>query len=96
MANAATAATRFNALQGRWSVVYQEIDGEVAGPLATILELQGDSFKVERDGKVVHEGTFTVGPGPHAEEIVLIYQKTPIPSFSVALVRASISWRETP
>ena len=66
-------------IQGRWTSVYCELDGEIAH-LDSVLELHGDEFKVSTNNTVTHEGRFTVGPGTPAE-IVLIYSKSSNPLF---------------
>src|SRR6476659_1876811 len=75
-----TESTVHSALQGRWNVAYQEIDGQVAGPVATRLEVHGNKFKVEHDREVKHEGTFTLGSGS-LPTVVLIYEKSANPLF---------------
>jgi uncharacterized protein (TIGR03067 family) len=72
-----------SALEGRWNVVYQEVDGQAVGPdqiVPTIVELKGNEFKVEQNKVVNYEGTFTIGAGSPAE-IVLIYRKSANPVF---------------
>jgi hypothetical protein len=44
-------ADLLTALQGRWRPVYQEVDGQMVSPAvtaATMLELQGNDFRVEK------------------------------------------------
>lgn len=73
------AATLLNALQGRWKVVYSELDGQLT-PVADwngiILENSGNSFKVEKDGNVLHEGTFSFNIKVNPFEIVYIYSRS--------------------
>ncbi|HLX85038.1 MAG TPA: hypothetical protein VKR59_14150 [Terriglobales bacterium] len=80
MSNGTTGLAAFNAIQGRWTVLYQEIDGQVAGPVPTTLEIQGNEFKIEKDNDVNYEGTVSVGSGSPAE-VVLIYRKSATPLF---------------
>jgi uncharacterized protein (TIGR03067 family) len=71
------------ALQGRWTTIYQELDGQAVGPepkATIVVELRGNEFTVEKNGAVQYEGTFTVGSGSPAE-IVLIYKKSANPLF---------------
>jgi uncharacterized protein (TIGR03067 family) len=73
-------------LEGRYEAVYQEADGQAAGPtkgVTTILELTKSGFSVEKSGKVEYEGTYattwsaTVASG----SIALTYSKSAKPSF---------------
>jgi hypothetical protein len=75
-----------NALQGKWRAQYNEVDGRYVGPVANIIELQGNHFKVTQNDQVTYEGTFTVGPFCSKEccetyEIVLIYSKSANPLY---------------
>lgn len=69
----------FNALQGRWRVVYSEIDGEM-NPVeefaSIVLVNTGNTFVVEKDGESVHEGTFSINASVLPHEIVYIYTKS--------------------
>lgn len=71
-----------DALQGRWDVIYQEIDGEgIRGEDSpTTIEFRDHEFKIEQNGAVTYEGIFTLRPGTPAE-IVLIYRKSKNPLF---------------
>ena len=83
MASEVTDHPTLRALQGRWTTVYQELDGQAVGPqqkVTTVVELKGNEFKVEQNGSVQYEGTFTIGSGSPAE-IVLIYKKSANPLF---------------
>jgi len=81
-------ADLLNALQGRWKPVYQEIDGQM-GPAsisaATVVEVQGNEFKVSKDGTVAYDGFFTIStpsiPIPPPWEIALIYRNSSNPNF---------------
>src|SRR6516162_6433689 len=70
-------ADLLTALQGRWRPVYQEVDGQMVSPAvtaATMLELQGNDFRVEKDGTVAYDGTFTFDPLASPMRVVLIYK----------------------
>ncbi|HEX3229722.1 MAG TPA: TIGR03067 domain-containing protein [Pyrinomonadaceae bacterium] len=64
-------------MQGRWKHVYSEIDGQ-AGPLDkhNVLTYSEDKFSLEKDGKVAHEGKFTLDVTRNPSEIVYIYSKS--------------------
>jgi len=74
-------ATSFAALvetmQGRWKHVYSEIDGQ-AGPEEKTQQMtfKDDQFTVEKDGKVAHEGKFTLNVTRSPCELVYIYSKS--------------------
>jgi len=73
-----------NALQGRWAPVYQEIDGQMLPPANNAnheVELQGNEFKVELNGRVAYDGTFTIGPLGSTLPIVLTYRTSATPLF---------------
>jgi len=72
-----------NALQGRWIPVYQEIDGQMLPAAANTLtmELQGDEFRIEKDGGVAYEGTFTTQGQSLPLSIALIYKTSAQPLF---------------
>jgi uncharacterized protein (TIGR03067 family) len=77
-------AELFNALQGRWKPLYQEIDGQMVPPseyATTVVELSGNEFKVEKNGAVAYEGLFTIDALASPMEIVLIYRKSAQPIF---------------
>ena len=74
----------FNALQGRWSSVYQEIDGQMASHaenVSEVMEFQGNEFKVEKSGRAEYEGTFTISGLTSPFSMVLIYRTSPQPLF---------------
>ncbi len=74
----------FRALEGRWKPVYQEVDGQMVPPAesaATVVELHGNEFKVEKSGVVEYDGLFTVDPLTSPMEISLIYRKSSKPIF---------------
>jgi uncharacterized protein (TIGR03067 family) len=70
-------ATLVETMQGRWKHVYSEIDGQ-AGPLdkQNYLTYRDDQFSLEKDGKVAHEGKFTLDVNRSPCEIVYIYSKS--------------------
>jgi uncharacterized protein (TIGR03067 family) len=70
-------ATLVETLQGRWKHVYSEIDGQ-AGPEDKVqtLTYKEDQFSLEKDGKVAHEGKFTLDVTRSPCEIVYIYSKS--------------------
>jgi uncharacterized protein (TIGR03067 family) len=77
-----------NALQGRWKPVYQEVDGEMGPPsvaAATVVEIQGNEFKVLKDGAVAYDGFFTITtpsiPIPPPWDIALVYKNSRNPIF---------------
>jgi len=73
-----------NALSGRWTIVYQEVDGQTlpsAYDLHHTLELQGNSFKIEISGSVAYEGTFTVNTASVPHQVVLSYNTSANPTF---------------
>jgi uncharacterized protein (TIGR03067 family) len=74
----------FTALQGRWTSVYQEIDGQMATHavnVAEVMEFQGTEFKVEKNGRAEYEGTFTISGLTSPFSIVLIYRTSAQPLF---------------
>ena len=74
----ATTEDVLNSLQGRWRVVYSEVDGEMTpvGDFSTIiLENKSNYFSVEKNGKVLYEGRFSVNLSVTPHEIVYIYTK---------------------
>ena len=76
---AAQGADLLNALQGRWKPVYQEVDGQMVPPAesaTTVVELQGNEFKVEKKGVVEYDGFFTIDALTSPMEISLIYKKS--------------------
>jgi uncharacterized protein (TIGR03067 family) len=78
----ADVAELLRALQGRWRPVYQEVDGQMVSPAvtaATMLELQGNDFRVEKDGTVAYDGTFTFDPLASPMRVVLIYKTSSNP-----------------
>jgi len=73
--------TSFDALletmQGRWKHLYSEIDGQAGpGENAQVLTYKEDQFTVELDGKVAHEGKFTLDVTGSPCEIAYIYSKS--------------------
>jgi uncharacterized protein (TIGR03067 family) len=74
-------ATGFDSLlkvmQGSWKHVYSEINGQ-AGPeeKAQRMTYNEDAFTVEKDGKVAHEGKFTLDVTHSPCQIVYIYSKS--------------------
>jgi uncharacterized protein (TIGR03067 family) len=77
-------AELLRALHGRWRPSYQEVDGEMVSPAvsaATMVELQGDEFKVEKNGVVAYEGIFTLDPLASPMQVVLIYKTSGNPLF---------------
>ena len=77
-------AELLSTLQGRWKPVYQEVDGQMVSPAvtnATMLELQGNDFKVEKNGAVAYDGIFTFDPLASPMQVVLIYKTSSNPLF---------------
>lgn len=68
-------------MQGRWQHVYSEIDGQ-AGPAQKSQQMifHGDQFTIEKDGKVAHEGKFTLDVTRSPCEVAYIYSKS-VPIF---------------
>jgi uncharacterized protein (TIGR03067 family) len=65
-------------LQGRWRVVYSEVDGEMTpvDEFSTIvIENKDNRFAVEKNGTIVHEGKYSVNVSVTPHEIVYIYSK---------------------
>jgi uncharacterized protein (TIGR03067 family) len=64
-------------MQGRWKTIYSEIDGQ-RGPEenAHYLIYKEDQFTVEKDGKLAHEGKFTLDVTNTPWELVYIYSKS--------------------
>jgi uncharacterized protein (TIGR03067 family) len=81
---AADGAALVSALQGRWKPIYQEVDGQMVPPAefaTTVVELNGNEFKVEKHGTVEYDGLFTIDPLTSPMEISLIYKKSSKPIF---------------
>jgi uncharacterized protein (TIGR03067 family) len=70
-------ATMVETMQGRWKHLYSEIDGQ-AGPEEKTQHMtyHEDQFTVEKDGKVAHEGKFTLDVTRSPCELVYIYSKS--------------------
>jgi uncharacterized protein (TIGR03067 family) len=67
-----------DSLQGRWRVVYSELNGEMTpvDEFSTIvIENKGDRFSVEKNGTVAAEGKYSVNVSVTPHEIVYIYSK---------------------
>src|SRR4051794_5488440 len=64
-------------MQGGWKHVYSEMNGQ-AGPADKVQRLtyNEDQFTLEKDGKVAHEGKFTLDVTRSPCEIVYIYSKS--------------------
>jgi len=80
----ADVAELLRTLQGRWRPVYQEVDGQMGSPAitaATMLELQGNDFRVEKNGAVAYDGLFTFDPLASPMQVVLIYRTSANPLF---------------
>jgi uncharacterized protein (TIGR03067 family) len=74
---ATSLATLIETMQGRWKHFYSEIDGQVGPEEKTqYLTYKDDQFAVEKDGKVAHEGKFTVDVTHSPCELVYIYSKS--------------------
>jgi uncharacterized protein (TIGR03067 family) len=68
------------ALQGKWRVVYSELNGEMTAvdDFSTIvLENKDNKFFVEKRGSVAYEGRFSINVSVMPHEIVYIYTKAP-------------------
>ena len=70
-------AELLKSLQGRWKTVYTEIDGQL-GPSeeSQFLTYKDGTFTVEKNGKVAHEGRFSISTSCGPAEIVYIYTKS--------------------
>ena len=80
----ADVAELLRTLQGRWKPIYQEVDGQMVSPTvttATMLALQGNEFKVEKNGAVAYDGIFTFDPLASPMQVVLIYKTSSNPLF---------------
>jgi len=67
-------------LQGRWRVVYSELNGQMTPveEFSTIVLINtGNSFQVEKNGKVVDEGKFSIKVNETPNEIVYVYSSGP-------------------
>jgi uncharacterized protein (TIGR03067 family) len=77
---ASDAGTVLKAMEGKWRAVYSEVDGEMT-PVkefsSIVLEHKGNTFTVEKDGKVVDEGHFSVNTRVSPHELVYVYRKGP-------------------
>jgi uncharacterized protein (TIGR03067 family) len=73
-------ATAISTLAGKWEAIYQELEGESVSH-DDVIEFDQNTFKIERNGRVEYEGTFSVG-GEHAPySMVLFYSKSSKPIF---------------
>jgi uncharacterized protein (TIGR03067 family) len=71
-------------LRGRWTIIYQEVDGQMLPPTYNLhhtLELQGNSFKVEINGSVFYDGTFTINTASLPYQVALTYNTSANPTF---------------
>jgi uncharacterized protein (TIGR03067 family) len=71
-------------LHGHWSIVYQEIDGEMLPSTYNadhILEIQGSDFKIEINGSLAYDGTFSIDATASPHQIVLDYKTSANPVF---------------
>jgi uncharacterized protein (TIGR03067 family) len=67
-----------DSLQGKWRVVYSELDGEMTpvDEFSTIvLENRGYNFFVEKRGEIAYEGRFSINVTNTPHELVYIYTK---------------------
>lgn len=82
-ANARDPAALLNMLEGNWTPVYQEIDGQMLPAAANdlALELQNSEFTIEKNGEVVYEGTYTIEGATSPLSISFTYKKSAQPLF---------------
>src|SRR5262245_6046999 len=75
-----SAESMIKSMQGRWRAVYSELDGEmtpVAEFSSIVMEHKGTDFVVEKNGKVVDEGRFSINTTVSPHELAYIYKKGP-------------------
>lgn len=78
MPNQTRGSQVLEAIQGKWRVVYSEVDGELTPVdefVSIILEHKGNRFTIQKKGVIVHEGTFTINVSVVPFELVYIYEK---------------------
>lgn len=68
-------ATSTSALAGRWQAIYQELEGESVDH-DDVIEFHQNTFKLEKDGRVEYEGTFSVGGERAPYSMVLFYSRS--------------------
>jgi len=76
--NQSKADTLHKALEGRWRVVYSELNGAMTpvSDFSTIeIEHKGGRFLVKKNGEIVDEGKFVINADITPHEITYIYSK---------------------
>jgi uncharacterized protein (TIGR03067 family) len=84
MAQTSATAVSSHSLDGRWKVIYSEVEGEMVPDSiigTAFLEIQSHVFKVEKNGVIEYEGRLTTNPSTYPNEIILIYEKSAKPGF---------------